>query len=150
MTAEEYEHWRPRSVAEYAAENVVSGKWSAEEASQKSSEEFEQLLPQGLATPKHHLWTITRVADREEVGVLWINEVEKPQPLAFIYNIEIFEPFRRRGHAMQAMTLLEVEARKLGLGSIRLHVFAHNRAAIPLYEKLGYVATNILMAKTLE
>src|SRR5256885_13290165 len=51
-------------------------------------------------------------------------------------SIEVDSQFRRRGYAMQAMLRLEDEARGMGLGSIGLHVFGHNTAARPLYEKL--------------
>ena len=149
MTAEQYRAWLPAAVAGYAQENVVSGRWLEGESLQHSREEFERLLPQGVATADHHLWCITRATDREAVGVLWIHVMDKPQPLAFIYNIEIYEPFRRHGYANEAMTRLEEEARRMGLRSIRLHVFGHNTAARPLYEKLGYLATNIQMTKSL-
>ena len=149
MTAAQYEAWLPTSVADYAQEHVVTGRWSAEEALRRSREEFDRLLPQGLATPGHDIWSIARTADHEAVGVLWIQAVDKPEPHAFIFNIEIFEPFRRRGYATRAMTLLEKTAGDRGLRSVRLHVFGHNTAARPLYEKRGYVPTNIQMLKRL-
>jgi RimJ/RimL family protein N-acetyltransferase len=149
MSKAQYEAWLPASIADYAQEHVASGNWAEAESLQRSRDEFERLLPQGIATPGHHLWSIVRASDREPVGVLWIEEKQKPQPFAFIYNIEIYPPFRRRGFALQAMTRLEEEARRLQLGSIRLHVFGHNTAARPLYEKLGYEPTNINMFKRL-
>jgi ribosomal protein S18 acetylase RimI-like enzyme len=42
-----------------------------------------------------------------------------------------------------------VVARRMGAETIRLHVFGHNTAARPLYVKLGYEPTNIVMAKPL-
>ena len=150
MTPEQYEAWLPGAVAGYAHENVVSGRWSEAEAMKLSSEEHQKLLPQGPATPDHHLWSIVRTGDREPVGVLWMQEMKTPTPRAFIYNIEIDPRFRRRGYARQAMTKLEDEARRLGLESIGLHVFGHNTAARPLYEQLGYEATNINMTKRLK
>ncbi len=149
MTQEHYEAWLPGSVADYAHEHVVSGRWSEAESLEKSREEHQRLLPQGPATPGHHLWSIVRATDREPVGMLWIQVMDKPTRRAFIFNIEIDERFRRRGYALQAMTRLEDEARHMGLESIGLHVFGHNTAARPLYEKLGYVATNINMSKLL-
>ena len=149
MTQDQYEAWMPRSIAEYAKDKISSGQWSAEEAVQRAREEHERLLPQGLATPNHRLWSITRTNDRASVGMLWIAVIEKPTPRAFIYNIEIDAPFRRHGFAMQAMTKLEDEVRSLGLDQIGLHVFGHNAAARPLYEKLGYEPTNIVMTKHL-
>jgi ribosomal protein S18 acetylase RimI-like enzyme len=149
MTQAQFDAWLPEAIAGYAHENVVSGRWSEEEAVQKSREQHDQLLPQGPATPDHHLWTIVRTGDRQRVGLLWVNLMHSPRPNAFIFNIEIDPEFRRRGYAEAAMRKLEGEARRMGAESIRLHVFGHNTAARPLYEKLGYVATNINMVKPL-
>ncbi len=149
MTVREFEAWVPREIAGYAAEHVRTGRWSAEEALERSREEHTRLLPQGLATPDHRLWNIVPAGGREAVGMLWVQVMQKPMPSAFIYNIEIHPQFRRRGYAEQAMLRLEEEARRLGLEGIRLHVFGHNTAARPLYEKLGYLPTNINMLKRL-
>lgn len=149
MTAKQFEDWLPGNVAGYAAENVRTGRWSEEEALQRSREEHDRLLPQGLATPDHRLWAIVPAGGGEPVGMLWVQVMQKPMPSAFIYNIEIYPQFRRRGYAEQAMLWFEEEARRLGLEGIRLHVFGHNKEARPLYEKLGYVATNINMLKQL-
>ncbi|HYM67224.1 MAG TPA: GNAT family N-acetyltransferase [Patescibacteria group bacterium] len=149
MTPAQYDAWLPGAIADYADENIVSGRWSKEEAEERSREEFARLLPQGVATPEHHVWSIVRASDRTPVGVLWIHVMQKPRPIAFIYNIEIDPAFRRRGYAEQAMLKLEDEARRMALEGIRLHVFGHNSAARPLYEKLGYVATNLQMLKRL-
>ena len=147
MTAQEFDEWLPATIKGYAAEHVRTGRWSEAEAIERSREEHARLLPQGLATPDHRLWSV--VAGGEAVGVLWIQVMQKPVPSAFVYNIEIYPQFRRRGYAEQAMLKLEEEARRLGLEGIRLHVFGHNTAARPLYEKLGYVPTNINMLKRL-
>lgn len=149
MTQPEFDAWLPEAIAGYAQEHVQDGRWSEDEALEKSRAEHEQLLPQGLATPDHNLWTITRLSDLVPVGLLWVHLAKTPKPHVFVYNIEIRPDFRRRGYAEAAMTLLEDEARRMGAESIRLHVFGHNAAARPLYEKLGYAPTNILMAKPL-
>jgi ribosomal protein S18 acetylase RimI-like enzyme len=112
-------------------------------------QDHERLLPEGLATPNNYVWSINRVSDRASVGMLWIAAIEKPTPHSWIYNLEIDAPFRRHGYAEQAMIKLESEVRRLGLGQIRLHVFGHNSAARPLYEKPGYGPTNIVMVKRL-
>lgn len=149
MSGEQYEKWLPTSIADYAKEHTIGGRWTAEEALRRSREEFDSLLPQGLATPNHRLYSILRLPDRKPAGVLWVQVEGAPKQTSFIYNIEIFKPFRRRGYARQAMQLLEQEVRRLGAQTVRLHVFGHNRAARSLYEQLGYVATNIQMRKRL-
>jgi RimJ/RimL family protein N-acetyltransferase len=70
-------------------------------------------------------------------------------PCAFIYDIEIYEPFRRRGYASQALLAAEDKARELGLKAIALHVFGYNTGARALYDKLGYRVTDLTMAKDL-
>jgi ribosomal protein S18 acetylase RimI-like enzyme len=149
MTQEQYEAWLPGEVAGYAQEHVRTGRWAAADALRLSREEHEKLLPQGSATPDHHLWSIVRSSDLAPVGMLWMGVVHTPTRRAFVYNIEADPGFRRHGYATQAMLRLEDEARRLGLESIGLHVFGHNTAARPLYEKLGYVPTNINMTKLL-
>jgi len=149
MTQAEFEAWLPVAIATYASETAASGRWTREESAERSRQEHERLLPQGLATPNHQLWSITRASDHKPVGVLWIEAQQSPVPTAFIYNVEIYPEYRRRGYAEQAMTNLEDAARRMGLRQIRLHVFGHNSAARPLYEKLGYEPTNIMMAKQL-
>jgi len=149
MTQAQFDAWMSRAIAEYAKDHVVDGRWSEEEAVEKSRAEHDQLLPQGLNTPDHHLWSIVSASDGKAVGILWVAIRQTPKPNAFIYNIEIFPEFRRQGFAEAAMRMLESEARRMGAETVRLHVFGHNAAARPLYEKLGYIPTNIVMAKPL-
>ena len=148
MTKDDYERWLPGNIAEYAAEHVKTGRWTAAEAPRKAREEFDRIAPQGMATPDHVFYSIVRTSDGTPVGMLWIH-AQRPQQRAYVFNIEIFAPFRRKGHATQALRLLETEARDMGLTSIGLHVFGHNIAAVGLYGKLGYAPTNINMAKAL-
>jgi ribosomal protein S18 acetylase RimI-like enzyme len=68
---------------------------------------------------------------------------------AFVYDVRIDEQFQRRGYATQAFEALEVLARDMGIATIGLHVFGHNTAARALYEKLGFVTTNVLMSKNI-
>jgi ribosomal protein S18 acetylase RimI-like enzyme len=149
MSTAQFEKWKPTSIADYAMEHTISGKWTAADAPRLAREEFERLLPQGMATPSHRFFSIELVPDRQSVGMLWIQIESAPRPVSYVFNIEIDKPFRRRGYARQAMKLLEEEARRLGLESIGLHVFGHNAAARALYEELGYVATNIYMKRRL-
>jgi ribosomal protein S18 acetylase RimI-like enzyme len=147
MSGEQFEGWKPTNIADYAKQHTIGGKWTANEALRRAREEFELLLPEGTSTPGHRFFSIVRLPDRTAVGMLWIKIEEVPKRATFIFMIEIFTPFRRRGFASQAMTLLEKEARREGVESINLHVFGHNKSAQSLYNKLGYVATNIQMRK---
>ena len=150
MDAGAFTRFLARAVPEYAAEKVRSGQWSPEEAQARSEREFQDLLPQGPDTPDNVLYTLHDPHEDADVGVLWYALQRTPHATtAFIYEVEVFEAYRRRGYATQAFTLLETDAAARGATRIGLHVFGHNTAARALYEKLGYHATNINMRKEL-
>ncbi len=67
----------------------------------------------------------------------------------FVYDLKVFEPFRRQGHAEHAMRLLEQVVRDHGAQKLSLHVFGDNHGARQLYVKLGYAETNVMMSKSL-
>ncbi|MBS0445997.1 MAG: GNAT family N-acetyltransferase [Proteobacteria bacterium] len=148
MTEAEFDAFVACSVPEYAAGKVRAGNWSEDEAPQRADDEFRNFLPQGLATPGHHLYTV-RDGTRE-VGTLWLGEIPGRQRAAFVYDIRIDTAARGRGYGEATMRAAEAEARRLGLTEIKLHVFADNHAARTLYEKLGYIVTNLNMSKPLE
>ncbi len=149
MTQEQFDRWLDASVAEYADEKVKAGNWSPEDALDRSRQEFMKLLPQGLATPNQHLFAIIDDA-KQQVGFLWFAVMQEAAgPIAFVYDFGIDAAQRRKGYGEQAFRAMEDEVRALGLHTIQLHVFGHNRPAIALYEKIGYTATNVMMSKTL-
>lgn len=138
------------SIRSYAEQNTVSGRWSAEEAVQQSTEEFQRLLPEGVASKDNYLYVIVDDATQTEVGMLWYavttpNNVQR----AFLYEIRIADQYQGKGYGSQAMLIMEEQLRALGINSIGLHVFGHNRRAWALYERLGYSATNVNMVKQL-
>ena len=149
MTETELQAYLEPAIAEYAAEHVKAGRWSPAEALEESRKEITQLLPDGLKTAKQHLFSI-RDDSGANLGMLWFAVRERgASRSAFIYDVRIDEPFQRRGYATQAFQALETLARDMGITAISLHVFGHNMAARALYEKLGFVTTNLSMTKTI-
>lgn len=149
ISDEEFATWLETVIPEYAQDKVDSGQWPAESAVELSRKEYSELLPQGLNTPKNYIYTVVG-SNEEPVGTLWFVDKERAnRRIAYVYDILIRPEHRRRGHAFRAFNALEAEATRLGLGGIALHVFGHNHAAQALYRKLGYVATNINMFKSL-
>jgi RimJ/RimL family protein N-acetyltransferase len=56
---------------------------------------------------------------------------------------------RGQGHAERAVRLVEAEALdRFGITEVRLNVFAANRGAIRLHERLGYAVTSQVMRRT--
>lgn len=147
MTEAEYQNFLEPAIAEYAQNHVQAGQWTAEEAAEKARKEFLDLLPDGVKTPNHYLFTLVNES-QQKVGILWF-AMRGPRE-AFVYDIRIDDAFRRRGYGSQAFHELENKVRTLRGVRIGLHVFGKNHGAIAMYNKLGYEPTNILMAKTLE
>ena len=148
MSEAEFTAYTAESIPEYARDKVRSCQWAEDKALELSRQGFEEMLPQGLATPDNHLFTL-RVADSAgAVGMLWFAVQERAgEKVAYVYDIGILAQHQRRGYATEALAALEGEARSRGLAGIGLHVFGHNPGARALYEKLGYEATNINMFK---
>lgn len=138
-------------AADYARENVHSGRWPKENALARSQAELVRLLPQGITTPDNYLFEITTDLDGPTAGYLWFAVSDRQgERSAFIYEVSVFSEFRRQGHARAAFLQLEERVRELGLKSIGLNVFYHNDAAQALYSSLGYAPTNLTMVKTLK
>lgn len=150
MSQPEYERWWRGSISSYAEENVAAGRWKEEEAAARSEKEFAELLPDGLATPGNHLFSVVGPDGASPVGVVWFAIREDGgRRYAFVYDFQIFEEHRRKGYGTRALLLLDGRVRELGIDSISLHVFAHNAPARRLYEKAGYRETDVMMTKTL-
>lgn len=146
MTQTEFDAFLERIIPEYAADNVKAGYWDESEALEKSRKETNGLLPQGLQTENHYLYTV--YDEDQAVGIIWMRaNVNRPTKSGFIFELWVDERFRGKGYGKQAMLLIEEKAREMGLQSIGLHVFAYNDVARSLYEKLGYEASSLNMKK---
>jgi RimJ/RimL family protein N-acetyltransferase len=142
--------YQSEAIRHYADEHVRGGKWSAAEALAESAQVHHGLLPQGLRTKDHYIWHICERDQGAVVGMVWFANIEKGgKRVAYVYDFNIALEWRRKGYGEEAFKLMEDKARSLDLTSIALHVFGHNHAAYALYQKLGYVATNINMSKSL-
>lgn len=150
MTEAEYGEFVSQSIPGYAAQKVAAGEWTSEKSLDLARRAFEKLLPRGLDTEGHHLFTIRETRDSQALGVLWYAEQERRgSRIAYIYEIRIHPGHQRKGHASAALGALEAEVSRRGLAGIALHVFGHNLAAQALYEKRGYAPTDIMMFKDL-
>ncbi|CAN5905370.1 GNAT family N-acetyltransferase [soil metagenome] len=149
MTPDEFDAFAAHSLPLYADHKVEAGNWTAAEAPQRAIDEFAQLLPEGVRSAGHHLFTVRADDVGEAVGTVWLGSAPTGPPAGYVFDIVIHEPYRRRGYAAAALLALESEAARLGLREIKLHVFGNNPNAQALYAKLGYGVTNVNMSKRL-
>ncbi|QIN83103.1 GNAT family N-acetyltransferase [Rubrobacter tropicus] len=150
MPPERFPAYRDRLVLEYARDKVRAGAWSPEEAPRRSAADVGGLLPDGTETEGHYLLLLWDDLAGQEVGVVWIAILDSGVGRsAWIYDIEVYEGFRRKGYATQALRAVEDRATKLGGDRVGLQVFGHNPGARALYEKVGYEITSVNMVKRL-
>ncbi|MFJ8472427.1 GNAT family N-acetyltransferase [Kitasatospora sp. NPDC094011] len=147
MTEAEFQAYFDHIVAKYAASNVRSGNWTAEEAPAKSREKLDELLPEGLAAADTRLCLARDAVSGERVGIFWLHlRPHGTETAAFIHDIEVDAGLRGRGYGRAVMLAGADLARQLGAVRLGLHVFAHNETAIALYTSLGFATTDLVMS----
>jgi ribosomal protein S18 acetylase RimI-like enzyme len=148
MRADEFATYRRQMPLGYAAEVArVSGR-TVEELLGRCERGIQVLIPDGMLTPGH----VFQVAEDDGVAIghVWFALRESDgRPLVWIYDLEVDEAHRGRGHGRRIMELVEDAARGFGTDRIELNVFAGNEPGLGLYRSLGYVETTRQMAKDL-
>jgi ribosomal protein S18 acetylase RimI-like enzyme len=145
-----FEAWRMASIRDYAAEKVEAGAWLAENALERATREFAELLPGGRMTAGHVIRSVVNDSD-ERVGVVWFAEEDRPfGRVEFIYDIAIEPAHRRQGYAQATLEAVEAHAREHGCVGVQLHVFGGNTGARELYRRSGYVETDVTMLKRVD
>lgn len=150
MNEAQYQAFMELSARDQREGHVREGRWRADEAEANMARLVAQFLPQGLATPGHLFWAIEEEGSRALVGGLWVALAEEAGARQFfVMDIQIYEPYRRRGYGTQAFRAMEDMAREMAVIAIALHVFAGNHPARAMYRKLGYAGTDTEMTKEL-
>jgi len=125
------------SVESFAQDQVRVGNWAQSEVAKNGEELLGELLPDGPSTEGHVFLQIAEDRTGHTVGRIWFSERDGGQEkVGFVCNIVVDEPYRGRGYGKAAMLRLEQRAAAMGL--VCLDVFAENRIATKLYERLGY------------
>jgi len=146
MPEERLIQWISAGYTAYLNERIQAGE-APDVAKANADRSHEQNFPDGRPLASHRIFDV--VVGEEVVGCLWIAPQLEGSDSWWIYEIEILEPFRRRGYARAAIELGHAEARELGATSMGLNVFGFNTGARELYEKLGYDITAVQMKRAL-
>jgi ribosomal protein S18 acetylase RimI-like enzyme len=150
MTEGDFQQFFQYSIESYAKEKTASGNWGEEEALEKSKEEFQKLLPNGKNSENNELFIIVEDGVEEKVGHIWYAaQLHNSQKEAFIYDLLVYKEHRRKGYAEKAINALEEIVKEKQIPKLSLHVFAHNKSALSLYDKIGFEPTNVIMSKQL-
>ncbi|WP_438306672.1 GNAT family N-acetyltransferase (plasmid) [Streptomyces sp. HUAS TT11] len=151
MSNAEYKEFEALAVPEYAEAKERMGTWAREESLAKAQEIYGRLLPNGLASPNSHLFTVRDAHSGQRVGRLWFAvRGESRRSEAYIYDIAVAEEFRGQGYGRATLMACIEEAAKLGAKSVGLHVFGDNAAARSLYTSLGFAEVGVTMSLPLD
>lgn len=148
MLPDDFLTYFEKVIQEYAQSNIASGRWRKKNALDRSRDEFNYLLPEGLYTNNHHFFNLVSAIEEEVIGNLWL-AIETDSESAIIYDIEIKQAYRRQGFGTSGLKEAEVFAKSLGAKYLGLHVFDENAAAQKLYTSLGYKTVSSNMMKSL-
>jgi GNAT superfamily N-acetyltransferase len=150
MTSAEYraatEHRESESV------RVLSRLIPEELARERVRRGTARFLPDGLDTAGHHLLAAESESG-EVVGNAWVGpdpgQVSGTATSAWLYDINVFAPFRRRGFGSGILAALEELVAREGMSALGLNVVGDNEAAIALYRRSGYEVSSMSMRKRL-
>ncbi|MHC5229391.1 GNAT family N-acetyltransferase [Enterococcus sp. LJL99] len=144
----EYTDYLSFAISDYAKDKIEAGTWEAAEALSLAKKSFATLLPEGNETKNEFLFTLFDEKIEKSIGYLWVHlEKELNRRKFFIYDFLIFEDFRNQGYGRKALNCLDSKAKEMNVTEIGLHVFAHNKSAVHLYESVGFQPTDITMSK---
>lgn len=145
MTEHAFLEYQSASIADYAQDLLANGLAADMEAAlERSMQQQEELLPDGLHSPGEYLWTVRN--DAEKIGILWVHSDDAR---SFIYDIEMLPTARGHGYGTETLRAAAAHTRDIGLPTLALNVFGSNERARRLYEREGYVVTEIMWSAAL-
>ena len=151
MTAAEYA--RAAADREAAGVSELSKVMSVEEARERVRQGASAFLPDGVDTAGHR-FVVAEDESGEVVGDAWIG----PDPRAasgsadsaWLYDINVFEQFRRRGFGSAILRAAEELVANEGKLRLALNVVGSNTDAIGMYRANGYKIASMFMDKQLQ
>ena len=150
MTAGEFARYMETAVQDYAEAHLKAGDCEPSEAFTLAKADYDALLPQGISTPGHFLFSARTAGETAPVGLVWFQLRERRgKKSAYIFDIQIQPAHRGKGYGAALLARAERAAADMGAERISLNVMGWNHAARALYEKSGFNITGIGMTKRL-
>ena len=147
MKPDEFSTYSDYFIVDYADEIAANFDHSLEKSRAIATAELAEDLPQGVATPGHHLLCI-ETTDNGTIGYLWYRLLDEGNS-AFILDFFLFENHRGQGNGKATLAVLEKQLAQQGVQELKLRVAFKNERARHLYEKVGFNITGYNMRKVL-
>jgi len=136
------------AVQEYAQAHVKAGDCEPEDALRLAQADYDGLLPDGISTRGHHLFSIVR--GDAPIGMAWFQFRERDgRKSIYLFDFQIDAAERGKGYGTQALQRIEELARSMGAERMSLNVMGWNDGARRLYERVGFAIAGIGMTKKL-
>ncbi|MFF0018432.1 GNAT family N-acetyltransferase [Streptomyces sp. NPDC005374] len=149
MTLSEYDVATDHREAETTRE--LSKFMPEDLARERAQQGTAQFLPDGPDTADHHL-VVAENSSGEVVGNAWIGpdprQASGTTSSAWLYDINVFAPFRRRGYGSAILAAAEELVAREGKTSLNLNVAGDNDGAIALYQRNGYGVASMYLSKS--
>ncbi len=147
MNEEAFEKYLKSAIPFFAKINIESGRWDEVDAIERAQKYHDFEFPDGINTKNTYFFDIKENLNHETVGFLIASTNAN---FGFIYDFEIYEPYRRKGYAKSALENIEIFLYDLGVTVMELEVFDDNESAKNLYSNSGYNILSNWMRKTLK
>ena len=137
---------------EYVRGLVEDARMPTAEAERKAAADHASLFPDGAPQPNHRISLLVDGGTGERRGYVFWALRRPPEAVAnraYLYELFVDEPFRRRGVGRRALELLEDEVRAAELPGIDLNVWGGNDTARALYRSAGFEERAVFMSKEL-
>jgi mycothiol synthase len=132
----------PITPAEYERRIAIT------EAEYPPERQVRRSMPRGPAT--EGMVVRTAVAGDAEIGWVWYGLRGPVRPdMAWIYQLDVDEPYRNRGHGTAIIAAVEADLVRRGARTVGLYVRGDNVDAQRLYERLGFQLVSQEMSKPL-
>jgi ribosomal protein S18 acetylase RimI-like enzyme len=140
LTPEQSTSYLPHAQRGYADDLVRAGALDEDRALRTAVADYSSLDEEGMT----YVAGYADVDGAEEwVGVIgWARkgfDSDHEESTLYIYDLEVFEKFRRRGFGEGLLAHAAAEAERAGADAVRLTVWAGNDGAQALYRRLGFV-----------
>lgn len=117
MSGARYLAWVPETVSGFAEQMVAADVLPAREARARAEQEFDALLPEGVHTPGHHLWSA--YVDDTEVGYLWVAlRAGLEAVVAFVVDIAVVPSRHGQGLGRDLLLAVLMDIRLPGMNGI--------------------------------
>ena len=140
LTPEQASAYLPHSQRGFADDLVRAGALDEDRALRTAVADYSSLEGDGTT----YVAGYAEIDGAEEwVGVIgWALkgfDADHEERTLYVYDLEVFERFRRRGFGEGLLAHAAAEAERAGADAVRLTVWAGNDAATALYRRLGFV-----------